>query len=218
MRESMRDQLERLPVAPESATFFEDFWKLADLEGRAAARRRRAAAVAAAVLAIAGATGAGVLAFGRASSTGLDETYACTAFEQNGINLVMFDLFTGPKIGAVAVWSAHLPILRNSFPQKGQINVDPRACRKVSRSVPFSRSGLPLTAHLRADPDHNIETTFTCTPKHLLIRLRVTFDSTGDATAATVVVANAGTGKRIALVRDLPPRLYAYTARVCRHR
>ena len=126
----------------------------------------------------------------------------------------------GPKIGAVAVWSAHLPILRNSFPQRNQINVDSRACRRVSlaRPVPFSRAGLPLTARLRADPDDNVETTFTCTPERLLIRLRVTFDSTGNAAAATVVVANAGTGRRIALVREQPPQLYAYTAPVCRHR
>jgi hypothetical protein len=215
---SVRDVLEQVPLPVESPTFFDEFWMRAEREQRRAARRRRWLAAGVSVIAIAAATAAGVFAFGGSGTSGLDETYACTAFEQNSVSLIIFDLFTSPKIGAVAVWSAHLPILRNSFPQRGQINVDSRACRKVSRSVPFSRLGLPLTANMRADADNNVEATFTCNPKRILIRLRITFDSTGNAALATVVVANASTGKRIALVREEPPHLVTYVGAGCRHR
>jgi hypothetical protein len=215
---SVRDVLEQVELPAESPTFFAEFWRRAELERRRAARRRRGLAAALSVVALAAATAAGVFAFGASGTSSLDETYDCTAIQQNEINLIMFDLFTGPKIGAVAVWSAHLPILRNSYPKTNQINVDSRACRKVSRSVPFSRLGLPLTANMRADADNNVEATFTCTPKRVLIRLRITFDSTGNAAVATVVVANARTGKRIALIREQPPHLVTYVGAACRHR
>jgi len=217
MPESVREQLERLPVPPERPAFFEELWEQAEVQKRAAALRWRRTSAALAVVAIAAATAAGVFAFGDASARTIDETYVCTGAEQGGVSQVVLNPLSSTRIGVLTVWANHIPVLRTSFPKKNQINVDPAACRQTSRSIPLRRSALPAVAHSKAGPNRNAEASFNCWAANVLVRLRVTFDARGDPATTIAAVGNARTGKVIAFIGVIPPHLDAFAAPACRH-
>ena len=156
-------------------------------------------------------------ALGASVGRSIDETYACSGFEQGGVSQARFDLLSTSRITVVTVFGDHFPILRTSYPKKNQVNVDAAACQKVSGSFPLARAGLPAAAHLTATPKRNVETTFECWAAKMLVRLRVSFNSAGDTATATFAVRNARTGKAIAFARQIPPHLDTFTAPACRH-
>jgi hypothetical protein len=231
----VRAALGRVPVPPESPTFFDDLWEAAQARERAAARRWRRVSVALALVAAAAISSAAVLAAApNSASTTVDVRGVCAAEEQGGIPAFIVGAFiSGPRRpGPPAkkpppgfhvdptVWiTTTQGLLPNTAPVFSLNSVfsgyqlDRRACPPTSLKIDLTHEGLGNPVHLDAK---NLQLVRRCLgPAHFAFRVHITNDRSGIPIRVQLAVVNARTARRIAYLTWSPSRIDGWSADSC---
>ena len=212
--QQVRDALARLSTPAEAPDFFDALWLKAEQQERNAARRWRRASIALATVVLAAATAAGVLAFGRTGSSNVvDQRFACKVAAGFGF----FDNITVAH-SALTLWLASPILEAPDWHHKGRIWAGKPICVSTSRPISFAADGLGPPNVLSATgafAQRGITDRVDCRASSFLIRIRETFEVSGESTAMVAAIRSARTNRLIALLRWSPPRLTEVLGSVC---
>jgi hypothetical protein len=220
MREHPDSQGDRLRVLEAPAprpTFREELWERVEAGERAATRRWRRIAIITTAIAMVATTAASVLALAGASGHVFDQTYSCTLEDIGGAGQATVGVGATSRVSSVDISTGAGFIMQNDK-KKNEVTVDGGHCQTVARPIRLARSGLPSAGVVRADAQTpNAAVRLHCWVTKALVRLRVSFDGSGDPVRSTLAVRNQRTNKPIAFVQMSPPRVSLFTAPACRH-
>jgi hypothetical protein len=223
----VRAVLERLPVPPERAEFFEELWEKAEANERCAARRWRRTSLVFAVLVVAATTTAGVLAFGRATgATVIDRTIQCQTPN------ISHALYVGASVrralprtvpgatfpanaGGVGVEDISGIVLAGAGSLgKGGYTLDLNPPCRSARPLSFSQAGLPGPTTWQGTGGES--SAWHCTlGAFATIRLRVTLDKARQPVAAALELATGAKARPAAYIDWTPTLVRAWVAPSC---
>ena len=233
MPADLRERLEELVAPPARERFREELYERAAARERVVARRWRLGAIVATVVAVAAASGAGVLAFGRGPALAgtVDRTVSCPVAVAGGVPV--FTLRAEPAtttklFGKLAEVAAQLHVQTGlagfgtstelvgltSF-ARGWADPDP-TCRKAAQ-IPLARSGLPHVGDFtRNGPGLDGDSGVRClSGSSITMRIRVKLAGGSQPVAAQLAIRTGKKQRPLAYVDWTPNRISVYTTGDC---
>jgi hypothetical protein len=212
-------------VAPAPPSFFEDFWSVAALRERAAARRWRGTAIVAVAVAVASSSAAAVLASARplAAATVVDQTWSCPVAISGAARLVQVAAaVTTPRelaylhftTASRQAWTMELggPTFRVDD-RVGSLTWGTKSCRRASAKLPLAPSGLPSNGVVTQSFVGSFNELCKA-PSRVLFRVRTTLQQ-GKPIRARLFVATERTRRPLAYVDWSSMRIASWFAGGC---
>lgn len=239
-----RSRLERLVAPPARPRFHEQLWETIESRERAAARRWRTAAITCAAIAVAAASGAGVLAVTNGAPAVVDRTLACSV-APNG-EIALFAHVKGPTTreheasnptGKVVPHPAlvELDTGRGVFVNGGLIQIAQTTLAGAysgtsltakagytldgsdclsAKPIPLNPAGLRPAGTFSGDQAEGVYRECSVA-RPATFRMRVTIAKSGLPIAAKLAIRGGKKLRPVAYVDWTPKRVHAWLARSC---
>ena len=229
--DTLRDELARLPLPPETTQFFDDLWRRANEQERALARRWRRTAIGLAVIAVAAIASTATVVTSTGAATNVADVRATCASQYQG-GLPVFtahaepsdkptpgEKLPAPPPGFKPVQGLWIATPAQTFltlsPFSAGFTIDRRVCKAYRNRVDLGHKGLSLVGTYRNGGYTNFNARCLDVAR-IGFRLRVTMDPGGLPTSAQLAIVRARNGAPLVYVEWSPDTVTGWAAKRCR--